>query len=394
MPADRLLLSSRDVPAASSHHVVPSIREEASGIALAVREFCRGLAEVGNDVRLYVTEASGHEPAGYDLHIHPSVLGLRRLGMAPSLHAALLASVTGSCVLHSHGMWAMPNVYPGIVKEATGCSLVVSPHGTLGQWPLQHSFWKKRFSWWVLGQRWTLARADAFHVTSPAEAEDVRRLGFRQPIAVIPYGNTPIVPPPDEERATRAVRRLLYFGRIHSKKGVLELVHAWHRLAADFPDWELVVAGKDDEPGYAERVRAAAAEAPRCTVRGPAYGAEKAALYGSADVLVLHTHNENFGLVVPEALSAEVPCVVSHGAPWEGLEAHGCGWWVERTDAALEGALRAAMGLPEGERRGMGRRGRAWAEAAFSWERAATRLDGLYTWLREGGPPPADTYTT
>ena len=375
-------------PVVEAHHVLPRVHEAASGTAHSVPSMCAALMDQGVRPTLHTLRTAPGDTFPFPVKVYPALPGMERLGVSPAMRRALGRLDGSQALVHNSSLWMLPNVYAGLGAREAGVPLIVSPRGTLSTWSLARSRMKKKVAWWALGQKRALDATTAFHATAEAEVEDIRRLGYRQPVALITNGFAPVPPPPDEERATRAVRRLLYFGRIHSKKGVLELVHAWHRLAADFPDWELVVAGKDDEPGYAEQVRAAAAEAPRCTVRGPAYGAEKAALYGSADVLVLHTHNENFGLVVPEALSAEVPCIVSHGAPWQGLEDHRCGWWIERTDAALEGALRSAMELPEAERRAMGRRGRAWAEAAFSWDQVARQMRTVYDWVLGLGDRP------
>ena len=371
-----------------AHHVLPRVHEAASGTAHSVPSMCAALMDEGVRPALHTLRTAPGAAFPFPVHVYPALPGLERLGVAPAMRRALERIEGPHALVHNSSLWMLPNVYAGLAARAAGVPLIVSPRGTLGAWSLTQSRLKKRVAWWVLGQKRALDATTAFHATAEAEVEDVRRLGYRQPVALITNGFAPVPPPPDAARAARPVRRLLYFGRLHPKKGVLELVQAWSRLAADFSGWELVVAGKDDAPGYGAQVRAAAAQAPRCTVQGPAYGPDKDALYGSADVLVLYTHNENFGLVVPEALSAEVPCIVSHGAPWQGLDEHRCGWWIPRTDAALDGALRAAMAMPEAERRQMGRRGRAWAEEAFSWAHVAREMREVYAWVLGLGDRP------
>ena len=103
---------------------------------------------------------------------------------------------------------------------------------------------------------------------------------------------------------------------------------------------------------------------------------------------MLPTLNENFGLTVAEALAAELPVISTKGAPWQGLEANGCGWWVDHGAEALADALRRAMQLDAAQRHAMGARGRDWVAREFSWDKAARDFQKVYRWLESGGPAP------
>jgi glycosyltransferase involved in cell wall biosynthesis len=108
---------------------------------------------------------------------------------------------------------------------------------------------------------------------------------------------------------------------------------------------------------------------------------EKWALYRSADLFVLPTLSENFGIVIAEALAAGVPVITTKAAPWQELETHRCGWWIDTGTAPLIEALRHAMSLSEDERRAMGARGRALVETNYSWDQIAGRMIAVYEWL-------------
>ena len=128
---------------------------------------------------------------------------------------------------------------------------------------------------------------------------------------------------------------------------------------------------------------------PRVVFDGSVHGAEKTRVLQEADLFVLPTQNENFGLVVAEALAAGIPAIVTRGAPWSGLETERCGWWVERGVEPLLTALRAATALPDGERLTMGLRGRAWMQREFSWDRIARQMLDVYSWIiGQSDPPP------
>ena len=111
----------------------------------------------------------------------------------------------------------------------------------------------------------------------------------------------------------------------------------------------------------------------RVSVEGPIYGDAKTAAYREADLFVLPTLNENFGLTVAEALAAGTPAISTKGAPWSGLESEGCGWWIDHGVEPLAAALAHAMALPREALKAMGDKGREWMARDFSWDRVAQR---------------------
>jgi glycosyltransferase involved in cell wall biosynthesis len=104
---------------------------------------------------------------------------------------------------------------------------------------------------------------------------------------------------------------------------------------------------------------------------------------------VLPSHSENFGVTVAEALACGTPCVVSQGAPWQGLLSNGAGWWPEVGAEPLLRALREAMSRPQMELEGMGVRGRLWMKQAYSWDHVSSEMLACYRWLLKQGSKPA-----
>ena len=267
-----------------------------------------------------------------------------------------------------------------------GIPLVVSPRGMLEPWSLAHRSWKKGVAW-LLYEKWDLACARVLCATSMEEADSIRRVGCRQPIAVVPNGVS--VPQPHARRTRhQGVRNALFLSRIHPKKGLLLLVDAWEKVRPN--GWRMIVAGPDEE-GHKrlveDAVRNAGIEEDFIFV-GPVEGAAKADLFSSADLFILPTMSENFGLAVAEALAYGIPVITTVGAPWKGLVEHSCGWWVTPDSDALAYAIRGATLLPDAERAAMGSRGRDWMEREFSWSSVARRMISVYEWILHGGSAP------
>ena len=182
---------------------------------------------------------------------------------------------------------------------------------------------------------------------------------------------------------------MLSLGRIHPKKGLESLLHAWARLQAGHPDWRLRIVGPAED-GH-DRTLSDLAESlklERVSIEGPVYGPDKTALYRAADLFAAPTRNENFGLTIAEALAAGVPVVCTKGAPWAELQSEGCGWWVEQGPDALATALAAGMDLPPATLAQMGGRGRDLVARRYGWRRVAEAMAQLYAWLADGGERP------
>ena len=366
------------------------------GPSRSVTKLCDALAEAGAGVDLVASRPGpGVEivrPGGgvrLRLAEQDQGEGLLQGGRSPFGRAVADALAgAGPAVVHNHGLWVPTNRAAALAARAAGRPFVTSPKGMLSAWSMSQSRAKKRLAW-HLYQRRALGAAAALQVTAEAEAEDVRRLGLRQPVAVIPHGVDG--PPPGAlgERPAGGARTALFLSRIHPKKGLPDLIEAWARVRP--AGWRLVVAGPDDGGHRAEVERQvqAAGLGDVVSFPGPVGDEAKWALYGAADLFVLPTLSENFGIVVAEALAAGVPVLTTREAPWRALAERRCGWWAETGADAVAAALAEATAAPPDALRAMGERGRAYAEAELSWARAAREHLALYRWLLGRDPRPA-----
>jgi len=278
--------------------------------------------------------------------------------------------------VHVHGIWSGNLIRRWHGWQKNGIPVVASTHGMLEPWALAHKGWKKRAAWWIYQKR-MLDGAACLHATSAREAENLRRLGLRRPIAVIPWGID------SQKHQCQPVRErvVLFVGRIYPVKGLPLLLRAW---AAVRPmGWRLRLVGPD-EGGHLEELIKLVEElaiGESVTFTGPMGGEALATEYRGASLFVLPSHTENFGMVVGEAMAHGLPVIATHGAPWELLETEKCGWWVPISAEGIANALANATGLPSESLIEIGARGQALVAERFEWDGIARRFIDCYRWL-------------
>lgn len=363
--------------------VVPAITEEASGPSYSVVRLSEALIAQEQEATLAALDWGPMTSPPSFLQTFHLGLGPRRLGRSPEMSRWLseTARIGAVDLIHNHGLWMLPNIYPGWVAKRYGVPLMVSPRGTLSEWAMQNGSTIKRV-FWPLVQKPVLVAVTCFHATAESEYADIRRMSFRQPVAVIPNGiDIPdlVLKPLNESRT------LLFLGRIHPKKGIDMLLRAWQAVMVRFPDWNLRIVGPDNG-GYLAKMQVLAAQLrlERVVFTGVLYEEEKLRAYREASLFVLPTHSENFGMTVAEALAAGTPAIVSKGAPWAGLEQQGAGWWIDIGVDPLVACLEEALSRSPESLVEMGQRGRNWMKAEFSWTRVGQQMVEIYRWILEG----------
>jgi glycosyltransferase involved in cell wall biosynthesis len=348
---------------------------------------CEQLIDQGERVTLATLDWAPQSAPPPFLRRFPLGLAPRRLGSSPSMKQWLREQAQGQSVdiIHVHGLWMMPSVYPGHVARKYDVPVMVAPRGTLSRYAFRSGSVAKRV-FWPLMQRPALQAMACFHATAEAEYHDIRRMGFRQPVAVIPNA----IDIPAYERPHAGERRtVLYLGRLHPEKGIETLLSAWKRVFPRFRDWQLRLVGPNIG-GYLDRVTGIAATlgVQRVTFAGPLYGKDKQDAYRGAHLYILPSPSENFGVSVAEALAAGTPAIATKGAPWEGLVRKRAGWWVEADAASLANALEDALTLSDADLTQMGLRGRSWMQEEFSWPEVANKTMAAYRWMLDRGRCP------
>jgi glycosyltransferase involved in cell wall biosynthesis len=363
--------------------VVPSIASLSSGPTYTVTRLSEQLRDMGHEVEIACVDRQGHRLTPPWVHRFPQVRLSGKLMMSRELRRWLAACAISEPkpVIHNNSLWQLPNLYSGWVSARFGLPYIVSPHGTLGRAAFAMGSRLKPL-WWRYLQEPALAPVTCFHATARSEAAEIRALGFKQPIAIVPNG---IDIPADTGSEGGRSREVLYLGRIHPKKGVDRLLRAWKCVQQRFPSWHLRIVGPDTSE-YACQMKALASQLnlDRVTFAGELLGQQRSCAYRRAALFVLPTLNENFGVAVAEALAHETPALVTKGAPWSGLERWDCGWWIDCGDDALAACLVTAMSTDAARLSRMGARGRRWMQSEYSWGTISKQMESVYAWAHAG----------
>ena len=370
-------------------HTVASVEEEAAGPSYSVPSLAAALRRAGQN-----TEVVALGDGANRIVFGSSVVScardrmwpkeLMRLGRSRVMREHLLNS--NADVFHAHGLWMMPGIYTADAARRLNRPLILAPRGMLGRDALKFSSSVKQAFWTALQKR-ACDQVSCFHATAESEHHDIRAFGLMQPVAIVPNGiDLPVLSELESREASRSLTTtapfILSLGRIHPKKGLDRLIAAFAQVAHDHEDWELKIIGPD-EGGHADqlsRLATAAGLQHRVFINLPVYGQEKFRLMRQAEIFVLATLHENFGMTVAESLAVETPVVSTKGAPWAGLEVNGCGLWVEHSPDAIAKGLRELMSMPRKERQKMGARGRAWMQRDFGWDGIAAKMFDVYSW--------------
>lgn len=369
------------------------------------------------------------------------VRGPRSLGWIPGMTRELLRS--GCELAHTQGIWQGASV--GVLRwtRATGKPHLVSPRGMLDPWALANSSWKKKIAS-VLYEDSHLQSANCVHCLSESEAESVRSYGLKNPICVIPNGiDLPEArgQGPGGRSQGTGKKQLLFLGRLHPKKGLVNALRAWAKIKGqgsdgrDQEEWQFVIAGWDqgghqadlkrlckelglsysDVPAaeflgdpLAEQGHPAAMRKSEMVIdtplhskdrntgspasvvfTGPAFGATKDQLLRRASAFILPSFSEGLPMSVLEAWSYQLPVVMTDECNLpEGFAAEAAIRIGTDVESIAEG-LRLLLRSPISDLQSLGGNGRQLVSERFTWPQIAAQMKEVYDWVLGGGDKPS-----
>ncbi len=318
--------------------------------------------------------------------------GPKAFGYSPQLSNGL--KKYNSDMHHDHGLWMYPSFASYSNCKKMGKPYVISPHGMLDGWALRQSSWKKKLIR-SLFEDIHLNSASCINALTIKEATDVKQLGIKNPICVIPNGiDLPINDECLESKCPFDLNRknLLFIGRIHPKKGLFSLLKAWGKLKEDKKSdfWHLNIAGWD-QMGHESELKQFVYENglnDTVTFLGPLYGAEKETALKTADAFILPSLSEGLPMTILEAWSYSLPVIMTPECNLS--DAFECNAAIKvntRVDSILTG-LHHMIELNEEDLLRIGSNGRNLVEQKYSWSNIVKEMMSVYKWVLGGGSRP------
>ncbi|MEG4961067.1 MULTISPECIES: hormogonium polysaccharide biosynthesis glycosyltransferase HpsP [unclassified Microcoleus] len=379
--------------------IIPSISLVYGGPSQMVLGLSAALACKGIDVTIITTDSNGdigqspldvtlNQPIqqnGYQI-IYFRCSPFRRYKFSLSLLQWLNANAQQFDLAHIHALFSPVTTFAATIARYRHLPYIIRPCGMLDPADLQKKKRLKQIYAAVL-ERPNLADAAAIHFTSKQEAKISERFGLdstsKMPVPqdlVIPLGvradfYSDILP--DSE-----IPIILFMSRIEPKKGLDLLIPALESLLAEGISFHFILAGSNpQDAGYETKIQEKIQNSSlgqSTTITGFVSGDPKVALLRKADLFVLPSYYENFGIAVAEAMAAGVPVVISdriHIA--EDIQQAEAGWVGLLEVGAIANSIKSALLNPQ-ERQRRGLNGKKYAEKYYNWDAIAQQTIDAY----------------
>lgn len=378
--------------------MVDSASRNAGGLYESVRRLAQSIRSNHDGTTVFTLEdehtaedAKGWEPL--ELKCFPPKL-VRLWGYSPLLVDALLDANLD--LLVTHGLWKYTSMAALQWHQQTGRPYIIHPHGMLDPWAVGNSKLKKRIVSWLY-ENTHLRKAACIRALCQSEADAIRAYGLSNPICIIPNG----IDLPDPEIVYDAPWKhpepgrkvLLYLGRLHHKKNLVPLLHAWSAVQRDNTaarEWFLEIAGWD-QLGYEHELQSLASGlgiTSSVQFLGPMFKDAKAAAYQNADAFVLPSLSEGLPMVVLEAWAFAKPVVMTPECNLPEGFAAGAAIRTGHHAEDISESLSVLMTMPDTDRKLMGERGRRLVEDRFTWDHLGKQMMAVNEWVARGGPKP------
>lgn len=388
-------------------HVMQTLSPRHGGPATVLPQLAKAQADAGHDVVVATTNSDQpkgiYRQSGWDtlpdsavrVYYAPVQFGPLRLSF--NLASYLARAVPSFDVIHVHGLYRFPPTIAASISRWFGVPFVIQPHGSLDPYLYDKSTLRKPRLKRLYERCFDLPNlnaAAAIYYTAEEERNRASFLQLRSPSFVVPngveWGRFSELPMRGELRRRWGVGDapvILFLGRLHRKKGLDLLIPAFAAIHQLEPNVQLVIVGPENDD-YGRTVRKWVTERGlNSSVHfvGPLYGVDVLRAYVDADVFVLPSYTENFGMAVVEAMACALPVVISDQVNIHAeISSAGAGL-VTRCDADdVAAALLALLGDAD-RRHSMGRSGRQFVQERYSWPSIVDALTKEYTQLLE--PP-------
>ena len=377
-----------------------SISPRTGGLRVGVLGLCKGLANRGHKVSLYTTNADENKTLNVPLGVSTIVEGVEVFFypaqqvffgnvLSYPMVSALKNGIPSADLVLIHSLYQLSSTAAAYYCRKFRVPYVVRPHGILDPILARRRRWLLKWAYIHIFEKTNLNSAAAIQFSSSMEEEMARDfMTIKSPKLLIPEG---INIEPFKKLPQRGSFRsrypemagklmVLHLGRLHQKKGLDLLIEAFSRAAVSRDDAHLVLAGGGDAD-YVILITKMLHNFgifDRATITGQLDEDEKLSVLRDADIFVLASYGENFGISVVEAMSCGLPVLITDKVGiWREIVEAGAGISTSCQSNKIADQIEKLLDEPE-LRLSMGRRGKSLVEARFSTDRMAEKMEAAY----------------
>ena len=314
-----------------------------------------------------------------------STLGNLKYGLVNNLFSPLPKELKNFQIIHQHGIWMPMSLLAKKIKFAFNIKSIIQPHGYLLEHSLNLSKYKKKTAYYLY-EKSNLESAQVLIACALPEALKLKELFPNKEIAIIPNGISLefFNSKKTFSHAENKKKTVLFLSQIIPIKGIERIFKSIKSIGIkSFFDWDFIIAGYADThyKRYLQNMVKEFRLQDLVTFVGPKFGKDKIQIFDSSDVFILPSYNENYGIVVAEALARGVPVITTKGTPWEELNKYDCGFWEENSDEGIKTALLKLLDCNKRKLTRMGNRGRELIKRKYLWNKTSLKTIKLYDWV-------------
>lgn len=319
-------------------HFCSDLTPSAGGVGTSVCSLLSNLSRVNSSGIVVVTKKFVEIP-GFECNVNLFILN------SPFSFLSFLWILfrkfifTNISAFHCHAPWSALTVFAILASPLFRAKVFITPHGMFDPWGLARKSLKKRVG--VALYRTILNRfVSGYVVNSPLEYKSVQAIfpGFKTHV----IGHGIAISHSFSESTVRARygnNNYLFLSRIFPGKGLEELLESWAQCSLNTSTLAIAGSGEESYLNYFRDFVSSNNLSDSVMFLGFVEGHRKEAAFNHAKYFVLPSHSENFGMVVLEAMSMGVPCIVSDKTPWSNVAVDGLGYLVSNTAASISIAL-------------------------------------------------------
>lgn len=378
-------------------HVIPSLAKEKGGPTQITLEMIKALRNSGIEAEIVTTNDNGSGLLDVPLYqrveyeqtpvwfVPRFFLPCKEFIFSWALTRWLWKNLANYDLVHTHYLFSYASTCGAAIARWQKIPYIVTPYGMLTPWALNHQRSKKQVYSFI--ERYNFRGAIAAHCATIDESENVRNFQVPTPTFVAPYGvNLPQVYPNARQELRQkyqipaSVPIITFFSRLHAKKRPDLLIQALKQVVNSQKNFHLLLAGSGtlEYEQYLQQLVHKYGLEDQITFVGFITGKEKDILLQGADIFVLPSFSENFGIAVAEAMAAQLPVIITPGVQIAPDVASAQAGFV--IPGEMEPLVRAICQLIENPilRERMGENGQKLVENRYSWHAIATQLSQVY----------------